>query len=292
MSFRSAEQSQHDKINLVRLVKRLDQSVSHDFEEGLGDNNGGEHPEKTEKYIRAQGAMQKVKYAQKLLRTPEIQAELQSQRRYDNFRTTLARLEATLEKTLKVLEPEPIRPEPILPTLPKPQVVTPLPTRLQSKDNFSTETAASPETVQKVLPAADLLLSPSEALPPEPDLSRTSLIAPPLPQSTLPSLPTSSTVPLQSSNLLHEELSAQLAQMATQLKANAVHFSSTLAKDQALVQETQEKLETNYNVMKKERVRVRDFRGKSGGTTCLVIFSVVAVLISFVVMVFIIRLTR
>lgn len=80
--------------------------------------------------------------------------------------------------------------------------------------------------------------------------------------------------------------------MATQLKANAVHFSSTLAKDQALVQETQEKLETNYNVMKKERVRVRDFRGKSGGTTCLVIFSVVAVLISFVVMVFIIRLTR
>jgi len=80
--------------------------------------------------------------------------------------------------------------------------------------------------------------------------------------------------------------------MTTQLRTNAVHFSSTLSKDQALVQEIQEKPETNYGVMKKERVRVRDFRRKRGNTTCLVICSVVVVLISFIVMVFVIRWTR
>ena len=59
--------------------------------------------------------------------------------------------------------------------------------------------------------------------------------------------------------------------MATQLKRNAIHFSESLAKDQAVVAEAQEKLEGNYDVMKKERLRVRDLRGKTGGTTCLLI---------------------
>ncbi|KII92205.1 hypothetical protein PLICRDRAFT_464542 [Plicaturopsis crispa FD-325 SS-3] len=68
-------------------------------------------------------------------------------------------------------------------------------------------------------------------------------------------------------------MSEQLAQMATQLKRNAMHFSESLARDQAVVDEAQEKLEGNYDVMKKERVRLRDHRGKSGSTTCLVLMS-------------------
>jgi SNARE protein 1 len=79
--------------------------------------------------------------------------------------------------------------------------------------------------------------------------------------------------------------------MATQLKRNAVYFSESLAKDQAVVEETQQKIEGNFDVMKKERVRLRDHRGKSGSTTCLVMLSVIAVSGLFVMMIYLIRLT-
>ncbi|KZT22547.1 hypothetical protein NEOLEDRAFT_1180788 [Neolentinus lepideus HHB14362 ss-1] len=288
MSFQSAEQSRHDRINLARLVRKLDRSVSKDFEEETVED--AEPSKRGDLYIRAQSTMQKVRYAQKLLRNPAVESELQSHRMYYDFRTTLERLYNVVDKTLKVLEPKPIHPEPLLPTLPKPKRTPRCPIASDRHDALSGSPLLREKTL-KALPTSDLLLSPSDTLPTSSDQSRTLLIPPPLPQSPMPALPTSSTVPLQSSNLLQEELSAQLAQMATQLKTNAVHFSSTLSKDQAFVQETQEKLEMNYDVMKKERVRVRDFRGKSGSTTCLVICSVVVVLISFIVMVFVIRWT-
>lgn len=79
--------------------------------------------------------------------------------------------------------------------------------------------------------------------------------------------------------------------MATQLKRNAVHFSESLAKDQAVVDDAQVKLEENYGVMKKERLRVRDLRGMTGSTTCFVVMSVVAVLVSFIITVLLIRAT-
>ena len=79
--------------------------------------------------------------------------------------------------------------------------------------------------------------------------------------------------------------------MASQLKRNAVHLAESLAKDAAVVQDAGIKLESNYDVMKKERGRVRDLRGKTGGTTCLVMMSVVAVLVAFIFMVLLIRAT-
>ena len=79
--------------------------------------------------------------------------------------------------------------------------------------------------------------------------------------------------------------------MATQLKRNAIHFSDSLVKDQAVVEDAQLKIEGNYDVMKKERLRVRDLRGKAGSTTCLVVMSVVVVFVAFVIMVLVIRAT-
>ena len=96
---------------------------------------------------------------------------------------------------------------------------------------------------------------------------------------------------MQNSAALQEELSAQLAQMATQLKRNAIHFASALEKDKAVVQETQEKLERNYDVMSKERVRLRDHHSKSWGTTWITILSLVVVLIGFVMTFLVIRIT-
>lgn len=79
--------------------------------------------------------------------------------------------------------------------------------------------------------------------------------------------------------------------MATQLRRNATHFSESLEKDKSVLVSMQEKVEGNFDFMKRERIRLRDFRGKSGGTTCLVIMSIVVMLIAFILMVFIIRLT-
>jgi SNARE protein 1 len=77
--------------------------------------------------------------------------------------------------------------------------------------------------------------------------------------------------------------------MATQLKRNAMHFSDSLANDKAVVDETHEKLEGNFGVMLKERIRLRDFRGTSGSTTCMIFGIVIAVLVLFMAMVSVIR---
>ena len=79
--------------------------------------------------------------------------------------------------------------------------------------------------------------------------------------------------------------------MAAQLKRNAMHFSTSLADDKVVVQAAQEKLERNHDVMTKERVRLRDHRGKSWGTTWLVILSMVVAIIGFMLTFFVIRIT-
>jgi len=77
--------------------------------------------------------------------------------------------------------------------------------------------------------------------------------------------------------------------MAAQLKRNAIHFSTSLANDQAVVEDAQQKLEGNYDVMTKERVRLRDHGGKSGSTTWMVVAIVALVLVLFIFMISIIR---
>ena len=143
------------------------------------------------------------------------------------------------------------------------------------KSNDKVDDSAPPEPTlptSKELPITDdLLTAPSEILPPSTSSSRR--------------------VPL-STAAVHEELSAQLAQMATQLKRNAIHFSDTLVRDQAVVEETKLKMESNYDSMQKERTRLRDHSGKSRSTTWLTLFSIIAVFVSFFIMFFIIRFTR
>lgn len=84
----------------------------------------------------------------------------------------------------------------------------------------------------------------------------------------------------------------QLAQMASQLRKNAIHFGEALARDQAVLSDVDEKIGSNYDVMTKERVRLRDHRSKSWGTTWLTMASVLAVVVVFVAMFMVIRVTR
>jgi hypothetical protein len=86
-------------------------------------------------------------------------------------------------------------------------------------------------------------------------------------------------------------MSEQLAQMAAQLKRNAVHFANALEKDKAVVEDAQGKMERNFDVLSKERVRLRDHRSKSWGTTWLVVLSMLVAAIGFVLTFFVIRIT-
>lgn len=153
-------------------------------------------------------------------------------------------------------------------------------------------------------PAADvglLLGSAEEASPHLPydniqdeDAATSSILLPP--RISAPSLaPAADTASaqglLQHSTAVQEELSTQLAQMAGQLRRNAEHFSTALAADQAVLRSAEEKIGANYDVMKRERVRLRDHRGKSLGTTCLTITSVLVVAVAFLVMFFLLRFT-
>ena len=159
--------------------------------------------------------------------------------------------------------------------------------------------------IEKVKPPAadvDLLLGSAEeeslCLPLEHALDEgvfaSSILLPPrIPAPSLASAADAASAQglLQHSTALQEELSAQLAQMAGQLRRNAEHFSTALAADQAVLRTAEEKIGENYDVMKRERSRLRDHRGRSLGTTCLTIMSVLVVAVAFLVMFFLLRFT-
>lgn len=210
-----------------------------------------------------------------------------------------------IDLEMKRVAPEHKRPSPILPSIPIPVNATPEPVSPanapQDVTPGASEAAALLPAEGTAVPTYDFLLSPPDSELP----SRRSLLDPDAsqPPPTLPRAFSSSgssgtaanqtRTPafLQNSAALQEEMSAQLAQMATQLKRNALHFSNSLEKDKALVQETQEKLERNFDVMSKERVRLRDHRSKSWGTTWIVVLSMLVAVIGFILTFFVIRFT-
>jgi Membrane fusion protein Use1 len=163
--------------------------------------------------------------------------------------------------------------------------------RLAPKSN-STDSLTE---VEPSLAEADLrsVEDKSSLLPLEPSLDAAAASTALLPPGTLSSIPDAAPTQalLQHRTALQEELSMQLAQMAGQLRRNAEHFSSALVADQAIVRNAEENISANFEVIKQERVRLRDHRSKSLGTTCLTITSVLVVSIAFVMMLFIVRLT-
>lgn len=278
----SREQIVHDRINLYRLVRRLEKSVAEEGWNNPGDLKDSE-PFPHAIWIRTQGTLGKIRHAKSLLKNVELETQIQEwDFDHDDVRNRLSVLESVVSEVNKKCTPTPRRPPPMLPLMPQPvdepEKVKPdspplYQERLDLTEKFagSTSSEPSPLTPNELPITDDLLISPSEKLP--------------TPTST------SRHVPL-STAAMHEELSAQLAQMATQLKHNAIHFSDTLARDQAVVEETKLKLESTFDEVQKERVRLRDHSGKSRGTTWLTIFSIVVVIVSFFIMFFIIRLTR
>ncbi|KAF8907831.1 hypothetical protein CPB84DRAFT_1813428 [Gymnopilus junonius] len=280
---------QHDEINLVRLVRRLEKSVA-----DANDWKPNASLREEEIWLKAQKSLQNAKFARNLVKNIEAdEFELPPNRvqQINDIKIKLDSLDMFLKDTqqacydiLHIFEnsykPISRRPDPILPTLPVP-VEPPTAVGIPPSDTSTTQEP------QNSLAS----LNPDEISP--------TLITTALP-SLLPSYPPETATATTSSfarnfggvhgsTALHEELSSQLEQMAQQLKRNALHFSSSLEKDKAVVEDTQLKLEGNYDVMQKERVRLRDHSGKSSSTTWMVVGIVVLVLVLFVLMVGVIR---
>ena len=74
------------------------------------------------------------------------------------------------------------------------------------------------------------------------------------------------------------------------LKRNGVHSFDTLIEDQAVIEETDINVESNYNLTPKKRIiRSRVHSKESRGTTWLTPFGIVTVFLSFFLMFFNIR---
>ncbi|KAI0247738.1 hypothetical protein BJV78DRAFT_1276806 [Lactifluus subvellereus] len=293
----SPEQILHDRVNLVRFVRRLEKSVNEsDWSSGR----------RTTLWLKSQGLLQQLKHARKLLSSVELYNETQPsaklRRRLKDIRDLLYKLDAFMLSVNERVVSEPPRLEPFLPTVPLP------PPSARKADSPMVQRIAPPSDVtfgslMEVEPSAadaELLRSAEEEsslLPLEPSLDAGAasavLLHPKTPAPPLSSMAdaASTPTPLQHRTALQEELSAQLAQMAGQLRRNAEHFSNALAVDQAVLRNAEEKIGANFDVMKQERVRLRDHRSRSLGTTCLTITSVLVVSIAFVIMLFIVRLT-
>jgi len=99
------------------------------------------------------------------------------------------------------------------------------------------------------------------------------------------------TPPVTASLKTQEELSAQLADMAKQLKMNSVHFAEALARDRVVMEGAEEKLQGNLTRMQAERGRLNVHSLKSGSTTWIVIAAIVTVVVAWIVMFLIIRIT-
>ncbi|KIK94571.1 hypothetical protein PAXRUDRAFT_827848 [Paxillus rubicundulus Ve08.2h10] len=281
---RTDEQMIHDRINLPRLVKRLEQSVQED-------DWTKSSPRNRDTWIKAQATLQKIRHAQLLLKNVELDdddATPASERRYQHFRTTLEHLQDYMLRVEQQVAPPIRRPKALLPSMRPPVAKSPATRETAESQNPPVEATLIPAEPSPSTPDVDLVPTPSTL--PEPrvfeNASTSSAVAAPT-SSKIIATPTI----LQNSRALQDELAEQLALMATQLRRNATHFSESLQNDKTVMEVMQEKLEGNFDFMKRERIRLRDFRGKSGGTTCLAIMSVIVVLVAFILMVFLVRVT-
>ncbi|KAG8742826.1 hypothetical protein FRC10_000872 [Ceratobasidium sp. 414] len=305
--------SSHNQVNLARLLRRLEKAV--DAQDWSYQNL----TERSARWVQAEGLLQSVAYARQLLSNIRSSEGMELDGSTDSIhdvrlqylKSTEAKInhvESALADIRERSQPKQSKPPSFLSRVPPPRpkpvtrpeiIVTPsaskpseldsdalLPAdeekpRLQSPENDLLPATPVPEPEPK-------FSSPESSEPPTERLlphSRPPIPAPATPQ--IPDMPAFMHTSLQT----QEDLSEQLAQMAAQLKRNAQTFAAQLHEDNALVQLAHDQLEGVHTRVKTERTTLRDFRGKSGYTTCMVMGAVAVVMISWVMMFFLIKVT-
>lgn len=96
---------------------------------------------------------------------------------------------------------------------------------------------------------------------------------------------------LSSQRNTQEELTSELSTMASQLRKNAEHFGTLLAKDRAVIESAADSLDGNLGRMQKEGGRLGKYSARARGTTCWTILAVAMVGVAWTVMFIIIRVT-
>lgn len=94
---------------------------------------------------------------------------------------------------------------------------------------------------------------------------------------------------LQHHRQLHDELTTDLGRMAKQLKLNSQAFGDTLSKDDTVLKEAQQAVESNLSRMTKERQRLDDHYSKSWGTSFMTMGVILFVCIMFILVFFTIK---
>ncbi|CUA66659.1 hypothetical protein RSOLAG22IIIB_00100 [Rhizoctonia solani] len=307
-----SSESSHNEVNLARLLRRLEKAVNSQ------EWSYQSLTESSATWIRAEGMLQSVSYARKLLssiRNDEdspISSTTSSSEYLQATENKIDALESVLNDVRSRAQPKKSKPPSYLSHVPPPR---PKPV-LQPTVTVTSEEIKSPEemTSQALLPVGDDEdrgpaprspvndLLPSTPLPqletkhtrPNPsDPSSDSLLPPrSRPSASVSASPTTDLPAFMHTSLqTQEDLSEQLAQMAAQLKRNAQTFAAQLHEDNALVQLAHDQLEGVHTRVKTERSTLRDFSSKSGYTTCMTIGIMAVVIISWVMMFLMIKVT-
>jgi len=238
-------------------------------------------------------------------------------KRLNDAKIQLDRIDSFLKNVQSSLPQKPVRQNSLLVKLPIPKRPPQLEELSNSpRINIGDETLLSPPldsgSTVKLSPSLKPSISTKGLfiVPPDPDEVSPSLISTALP-SLLPINPSETArtsafertfgpkpisrkdgaVGNQATTALHEELSSQLELMAQQLKRNAIHFSSSLANDKAVIEEASEKIEGNFNVMQGQRIKLRDRSSQSRSNTWLIMGIILLVFFIFMLMIMIIRIS-
>ncbi|KAG8679020.1 hypothetical protein FRC09_019321 [Ceratobasidium sp. 395] len=305
--------SSHAQVNLARLLRRLEKAAD------TQDWSYQSLTERSAKWVQAEGMLQSVAYARQLLSNIQSSEGMEMDGSADSIhdvrsqylKSTEAKInhvEAALTDIKERSQPKQTKPPSFLSYVPPPRpkpvarpeiVVTSSTSKASEPD--SSDALLPVDEVEPKLPSPENDLLPATPLPEpepkssthEPSSSDTDSLIPHSRPPTSTSAPQLPDMPafMHTSLQTQEDLSEQLAQMAAQLKRNAQTFAAQLHEDNALVQLAHDQLEGVHTRVKTERTTLRDFRGKSGYTTCMVMGAVVVVMISWVMMFFLIKVT-
>ncbi|KAF8739917.1 Membrane fusion protein Use1, partial [Rhizoctonia solani] len=299
-------ESSHNQVNLARLLRRLEKAVQNQ------DWNYQSLTESSATWIRAEGMLQSIAYAKKLLSSVRNdESDLSSSITSSNPRSEywqateskIAALESVLNDVRSRAQPKKPKAPSYLSHVPPPRPKL----TLQPTVTITADEIKSPEeiTSQALLPVEERELeprSPQSALLPTtafPDFGgkhtraeTSDSLLPPRPQHSSSNSPTTDLPAfMQTSLQTQEDLSEQLALMAAQLKRNAQTFAAQLHEDNTLVQLAHDQLEGVHTRVKTERSTLRAFSAKSGYTTWMTIGIIIVVIISWVSMFLMIKIT-
>ncbi len=122
-------------------------------------------------------------------------------------------------------------------------------------------------------------------------LKATQPTSPSTSKPTAPATSSTSETILQSDRATHEALSSELLRMASILKSNSLAFADSLERDRLLLEKAGTDLGQNLDLMTRTRGRLGVYSKKARGMGWFTLSAIVVVIVSWMMMFLLIRLT-